>query len=155
MRPHDSFCQEFLSTHHIDAYWGLGDVPILCPFLSLYSWDHSSRHELVLWAGFQSRTVNFCDRDCIGNIAIVHKLRAVPYRSPMFLDDDAFGHSQRMFSFILIFIFELEFTRKLILLEVRNFKLIARSFYSMNTAWGSRVIFLCHIRPKKGFLWVI
>ena len=56
----------------------------------------------TLWAGFQSRTVNFCDRDCIGNIAIVRKLRAVPYRSPMFLDDDAFGHAQRMFSFILI-----------------------------------------------------
>ncbi len=29
----------------------------------------------------------------------------------------------------------------------------SRGHFSLkNTAWGSRVIFLCHVRPKKGFL---
>ena len=68
-------------------------------FWSFYSWDHSSRHELVLWAGFQLRKVNFCDRDCTGNIAIVRKLRAVLCCIPMFWGDDAFGHAQRVFSY--------------------------------------------------------
>ena len=77
--------------------WGSAMSQSDAHFWSFYSWGHSLRHELDPVSIIQSRAVNFCDCDCIGNNAIVCRFRAVRFRIPMFLSVDAFGQAQRMF----------------------------------------------------------
>ncbi len=47
MCPHDLLVKKFLTLHHVDAYLGIGDVPILCPCLEILLLGTC----VTLWAG--------------------------------------------------------------------------------------------------------
>ncbi len=47
MHPHDLLVKKFLTLCHVDAYLGIGDVPILCPFLEFLLLGSC----VALWAG--------------------------------------------------------------------------------------------------------
>ena len=94
--PMTNLSINFLILRHMTRIWDSAMSRSYAHFWSLYSWDHSSRHELDPVSRIPVANGQFLRSDCTGNIAIVRKLRAVPYCVLMLWGDDAFIHTQRM-----------------------------------------------------------
>ncbi len=85
MRPHDLIVESFYESTSSWRDIGTRRCPDLMPVFGVFTPEVSVHvTSRTLRTSVMSRAVNFCDRDCIGNIAIVSDLRAVPFRIPMF-----------------------------------------------------------------------